>query len=187
MDGPDLRPFVCDGSPFVARVFVVGFNPATSMDKPFWHYWSDDAGFDKPRFMRDYLEKRKLEEPEGVRARIERIVTQMPRGMVMETNICSKPTKTAAELTRNLRTTRIFRFLLDTIKPQVVYVHSNEPIKYFEGLTGARGFSDGQALNVSYGDQTIQLLGTRGPLFRMAYPDAAALGRKLLTLLPAAA
>lgn len=186
MGMPGLRPFVCDGSPMGARVFVVGFNPATTMDQPFWHYWSDETGFDKLRFMRDYLEKRGLQEPQGVRARIERIVAQLPRGTVLETNICSLPTSTAAELRRDHRTTRVFRFLLETIRPGIVYAHSNEPVRFFEDLTSRQGFDTGDGLEVSHGDQRFRLLATRGPLFRMGYADAEGLGRRLAALLQAA-
>jgi hypothetical protein len=91
MHEPGLRPFVCHGSLLACEVFIVGFNPATAMDQPFWEYWSDETGFDKPRFMRDYLQKRGLAEPKGVRARIERIVAELPIGFALETNICSRP------------------------------------------------------------------------------------------------
>lgn len=76
MPHPHVRPFVCVGSPLQCRAFVVGFYPATQIDAPFWHYWSDQSGFDKQQFMRDYLQKRGLTSPRGVRARIERIVHQ---------------------------------------------------------------------------------------------------------------
>jgi hypothetical protein len=187
MHEPGLRPFVCDGSPLSCEVFIVGFNPATSMDQPFWHYWSDEAGFDKKRFMRDYLANRGLSEPEGVRARIERIVRQLPIGTALETNVCSKPTKTAAELRSNERATDIFRFLLKTIRPRLVYAHSNHPITYFENLTGARDFATGAPRTASYRDLSFLLVGTSGPLFRMAYPAADALGQQLKRWLQAAA
>ena len=187
MDQPDLRPFVCHGSPLECRVFIVGFNPATAMVEPFWNYWNDDTGFDKPKFMRDYLQKRGFMEPKGVRARIERIVAQLPSGMALETNICSKPTKTAAELTRDNRTTAIFRFLLETIRPRLVYAHSNNPIAYFEQLTGGRGFEAGGPQTASHKDHTFTLVATRGPLFRMGFEEAASLGRSLNAWAQAAA
>ena len=183
MDAPDLRPFVCDGSPLKAKIFIVGFNPATSMDQPFWNYWSDDTGFDKQQFMRDYLVKRELKSPRGVRGRIEQIVSQLPRGAAVETNICSKPTETAAELRRDQRTTRVFRLLLETIKPKIVYVHSDEPIEYFEDLTGQSGFASGSSVRATYGEQQFLLLATRGPLYRMGYPAARNLGQNLLALM----
>jgi hypothetical protein len=183
MDVPGLRPFVCDGSPLAARVFVVGFNPATSMDQPFWHYWSDDTGFDKQLFMSDYLLKRGLNEPEGVRARIERIVSQLPRGAAVETNICSLPTRRAAELRSEQRVTRVFRFLLEAIRPRIVYTHSTEPVRYFESLTGVRGFDSGTSVEAAHDRHRFQLLGTLGLLFRMGYGDAEALRRRLAGLL----
>jgi hypothetical protein len=171
------RPFVCDGSPLTCSVFIVGFNPATEMDKSFWSYWSDTSGFDNAAFMRDYLLKRGLQEPKGVRARIERIVAQLPAGTCLETNICSKPTKTAAELQPRDRTTAIFRLLLGTIRPDFVYVHSNDPIAYFERLTGTTGFDNGSPRTVSVDGHSFKILGTRGPLFRMGFTAAEELGR----------
>jgi hypothetical protein len=187
MHEPGLRPFVCHGSPLVCEAFIVGFNPATAMDQPFWTYWSDETGFDKPRFMRDYLQKRGLKEPKGVRARIERIVAELPTGMALETNICSKPTRTAVELHHDDRNTAVFRFLLDTVRPRLVYVHSNDPIGYFEQLTGVRGFDKGVPKAASHGGHTFQLLGTRGPLFRMGFEAATELGRSIHSWLQAAA
>ena len=184
---PGLRPFVCHGSPLACQVFIVGFNPATSMDRPFWDYWSDETGFDKPRFMQDYLRKRGLAEPKGVRARIERVVAELPAGVALETNICSKPTRTAAELHRDDRATDVFRFLLDSIRPGLVYAHSNEPIAYFEHLTGARGFDGGVPQAVSHNGQTFQLIATRGPLFRMGFDSATVLGKSLRSWMRAAA
>ncbi len=31
----DLRPFVCEGSPLSCDIFLVGFNPATTMETDF--------------------------------------------------------------------------------------------------------------------------------------------------------
>jgi hypothetical protein len=185
MTDPKSRPFVCDGSPLECSVFVVGFNPATEMDQPFWTYWSDSSGFDKSAFIRDYLVKRGLHEPKGVRARIERIVSQLPPGACLETNICSKPTKTAAELRPGDRTTAIFDFLLGTIRPRVVYVHSNDPIAYFERVTGTAGFDSGSLKPATIGGHSFLLLGTRGPLFRMGFADAEDVGRKVRAALAA--
>lgn len=184
---PDLRPFVCDGSPLACRAFIVGFNPATAMDQPFWSYWSDDTGFDRPRFMGDYLEKRGLTQLKGVRARIERIVVQLPRGLALKTNICSRATKTAAELHRGDRTTEIFRFLLDTIKPVVVYAHSNDPITYLEQLSGTRRFDAGVPVSATHDGHIFYLVATRGPLFRMGFDNAASLGRNIGSWVKAAA
>jgi hypothetical protein len=178
MPGTATRPFLCTGSPLACKVFIVGFNPATSLDGPFWRYWSDDSGYDKASMMRDYLIKRNLSEPIGVRARIERIVAQLQAGICLETNICSTPTKKAAQLVRDNRKTEIFEFLLRKIKPKLVYVHSNEPIKFFQKFTD-KDFCSGIPQLVQWQEQEFLLLGTSGPLFRMGFPQATALGNKL--------
>ncbi len=52
-----LRPFVCEGDPLACKVFLVGFNPATEMEKDFWHYWTD-RGFERQRWVSDYMLER---------------------------------------------------------------------------------------------------------------------------------
>ena len=173
---PGARPFLCDGSPLGCQVFIVGFNPATEMDQLFWSYWSDTTGLNKSAFMRDYLIKRGLRAPKGARARIERIVRQLPRGTCLETNICSKPTRTAAELASADRTTAAFRFLLRVIKPRFIYAHSNEPIEYLRQLSGVDGFDKGAPRTAGIDSKEVLLLGTRGPLFRMGFSAAEEIG-----------
>jgi hypothetical protein len=187
MDEPGLRPFVCDGSPLTCRAFIVGFNPATSMDRSFWDYWSNDEGFAKAAFMRDYLAKRGLTQPKGVRARIERIVAQAPRGTFLETNICSKPTRTAAELAKQDRQTAVFRFLLEAVRPELVYVHSNDPIAYLSQLTGVAGLNPTEPRTATYVGHSFVAFGTPGPLFRMGFSEAEQLGKRLVGHLAAAA
>jgi hypothetical protein len=179
MTEPGLRPFVCSGSPLECSVFIVGFNPATSLDEPFWSHWNDETGFDKKTFMEVYLKKRGLVKPKGVRARIERIVSELPEGSCLETNICSKPTKTAAELALNDRTTDIFRFLFRAVRPRLVYAHSNGPIDRFIRLTGCRDFDKGDPRKVNLDGHEFLITGTRGPLFRMSFENASSLGRSL--------
>lgn len=178
MHASDMRPFSCSGSPLSCQVFIVGFNPATRLDKSFWEYWKDDLGFDKESMMVDYLKKRGRVEPVGVRARIERIVRQLPPGVCLETNICSTPTKKAVQLTRENRTTDIFEHLLRSIRPKLVYVHSDEPIKFFKQFTD-KDFYSGVPQIVNWESQEFILLGTPGPLFRMSFDAASDLGQRL--------
>ena len=53
LDLTEVRPFVCDGSPF-CEVFVVGYNPATPMPGSFWGFWDPLMGFDYSRWLTDY-------------------------------------------------------------------------------------------------------------------------------------
>jgi hypothetical protein len=123
--------------------------------------------------------KRGLASPLGVRARIEKIVPQLPAGHVLETNICSQPTKTALELRPRDRATDIFRFLLQTIRPRLVYAHSDEPIRYFERLTGSAVLLAGEPQLVACEDHQFELVVTRGPLFRMGFQEAECMGRRI--------
>lgn len=173
---PHLRPFLCSGSPLKCEMFIVGFNPATSLDGSFWRYWDDISGFDKPTMMRDYLRTRGLIEPIGVRARIERIVAHLPLGSCLETNICSIPTKKADQLHRTQRATEIFEFLLRSVKPKLVYAHSNEPIKFFQQFTD-KDFFNGTPQTVQWEGREFLLLATPGPLYRMGFHEASTLGR----------
>lgn len=175
---PNLRPFLCNGSPLACSTFIVGFNPATSLEGSFCDYWDDVSGYDKPAMMRDYLKTRSLSKPKGVRARIERIVDQLPSGACLETNICSTPTKKMADLDHSQRPMEIFEFLLRRVKPKLVYAHSNEPINYFQQFTN-KDFFSGTPQTVKWEDQEFLLLATAGPLFSMGYSEASTLGQTL--------
>jgi hypothetical protein len=40
--------FVCDGSPFDCKIFLIGANPARTTSSPFWKtYWTDEMGLNK--------------------------------------------------------------------------------------------------------------------------------------------
>lgn len=131
MQSEHERPFVCSGSPVTCSVFLVGFNPATRLESSFWSFWNDSQGFDRSRFVNEY---ERLRTVEGVRLRLNAMMARFPLGAVLETNICSEPTKRAVDLKLKDRRTDIFRFLLATIQPRIVFLHSNEPIKFFRTL-----------------------------------------------------
>ena len=131
LDNERSRPFVCKGSPHECRSFIVGLNAATQLPEPFFHYWSDSDGFNYDAFDRDYLRTRKKA---GNRPRIERISRGLDR--CLETNLYAKPTKKAAILGANDRRSPIIEFLFMEVRPELVFVHSNEPIQFFKEATG---------------------------------------------------
>ena len=172
------RPFVCSGSPVSCSVFLVGFNPATPLESSFWSFWSDSQGFDRSRFINEY---ERLRTVEGVRLRLNAMVPRFPHGSVLETNICSEPTKKAADLKPKDRRTDIFRFLFETVRPRIVFLHSNEPIKFFRTLldnprielphhapveTSALGFP-------------VKVCASEGPLWRKKVAEMALLAEAL--------
>ncbi len=55
----NARPFVCDGSPLACDIFLVGANPATAMNRPFWEFWDSNDGFDKKAWYIEYKRERK--------------------------------------------------------------------------------------------------------------------------------
>lgn len=167
------RPFVCDGSPLNCTSFIVGFNAATRLPRPFSAYWSEKEGFLLERFKLDYLDTRPFR---GNRPRIEAISAQLQP--CLETNLYAKPTKKAAQLAAANKKESLVDFLFERIRPAVVYVHSNEPIRYFERATGASGFTE-QPKAVTWQGHRFVLFGTPGPLFRMSIEGSKRVGTRL--------
>jgi hypothetical protein len=129
----DLRPFVCDGSPLDCTVFLVGFNPATSMDADFWEFWRSDRGYDKLSWFRQYLAERaakpltpgKKFRPaiSPTRRNIDAFVEGAGAARVLETNVYAKASDDMKSLDLTSRETAPFRFLLATVQPKVIVVH----------------------------------------------------------------
>ena len=126
------RPFVCDGSPLDCQVFIVGINAASSMTEDFWDCWRSGYGFDKSAWYSAY---------QAIRAKPSRTRTVMQIVMdeavatnsdvrFLETNIYSFPTPRENILRSHQMSTKIFDFLLETIKPKVMLVHGAKPNKY---------------------------------------------------------
>ena len=49
-----------------------------------------------------------------------------------------KATPTADELKSQDRESSVFEYLLETIKPKILFIHGNEVIEYFEKLYGIK-------------------------------------------------
>lgn len=103
----DLRPFVCDGSPLTCDVFIVGFNPATTMSSEFWQFWRTGVGFDKVAWFAAYKKDRQLKPLKPGKTRrnavspsrrvIEMILEGAAPYRCLETNIYSASTEQAAD------------------------------------------------------------------------------------------
>lgn len=128
-----LRPFVCDGSPLACRVFIVGFNPATHADGDFWDNWVTGVGFAKERWHQAYLthrrdrplapgKKRRLP-ISPTRRRLMWIEEEARGTRILETNIFASASATKAELALQDQCSRPFRFLVETIDPNVIVAH----------------------------------------------------------------
>ncbi len=138
------RPLICEGNPLECEIFIVGINSATEMQNDFWSFWSEKNGFNKPEWLESYILERKLKplKPNktrrnkfsNTRQRIEWIVESIKPFKTLETNLFVKATPTANELMSEDRESSVFEFLLETIKPKIIFIHGNEVIEYFEKL-----------------------------------------------------
>lgn len=137
-----LRPFVCNGSPLACKAFIVGFNPATSMEAGFWDFWRSGHGFDKGRWFERYKDERQHRPLAPGRTRrsavspsrrvIEWIIEEAGPVDVLETNIYATATRAANELGKEQQCTRPFEFLLDAVKPSLLVVHGTKAADYLQ-------------------------------------------------------
>lgn len=136
----DLRPLVCDGSPLTCQVFIVGFNPATTMSADFWHFWRPEHGFDKTTWLEAY-KKDRMTRPlkpgktrrnpvSNTRRVIEWILEEASPTRCLETNIYSAPTEQAMDLVSERRVTAPFDYLLDKINPKLILAHGAEAVEH---------------------------------------------------------
>lgn len=141
----NLRPFVCSGNPLDCRAFIVGFNPASRLERArFWDYWSGATGFAKSRWLEAYIAERlargieqgkKKRRFSTTRSRIEIIVREAHPARFVETNVYSHATSQAADLERAARDTSVLEFLLGAIRPELLVVHGAETREVLEQLS----------------------------------------------------
>lgn len=136
----DLRPFVCIDSPLRCDVFIVGFNPATTLAADFWHFWRSGSGFDKVAWFEEYKRERQLRPLKlgktrrnavsNTRRVIEWVIEAASPAHCLETNIYSAPTAQAADLTLKQRATAPFDLLLSKINPSVIVAHGLDAVAH---------------------------------------------------------
>lgn len=146
----NCRPFVCQGSPYDYKIFVVGLNPATVMENGFWRYWSDCTGFDKISWFEAYRNERKSRPPRpGKKRRLSVGTTRRNSNKladlvgvygILETNIYSVPTEHYTDLRVEEKVTEVFHFLLTEIKPTLIITHGKDSADYFS--RGVQSFGD---------------------------------------------
>lgn len=120
------RPFLCEGSPFACKIFLVGINPATTTS--FWDYWSIQNGCDKKKWIRKYLEQHGKFSP--TRKRIELFFEHTMPLQVLETNIYPFPSDRENELNKIYRDTSLFDYLISVIQPKLILGHGTSVIKH---------------------------------------------------------
>lgn len=114
------RPFVCNGLPESCRVWVVGYNAATT-GGDWWHYWAAETGFDYTAWRQDYDAERAArgKGPSATRLRIDRLAAAVPA--LLETNIYAEPSTSMANMP--MGTTKAFDLLLSALQPEIIVAH----------------------------------------------------------------
>jgi hypothetical protein len=172
--GPtDLRPFVCDGSPLDCTIFLVGINPATSLEMDFWDFWESNRGYDKKRWSQELLAKKaakllaagKKFRPafSNTRQRIEAFVEAAGGAPVLETNIYAMASRNLKSLAKSDRNTAPFKFLVETIRPKIIVVHGKDAERAIAGAIAK--------LHVQ-----PQVIPARRHFSRISFEEAKALG-----------
>ena len=142
MPSPEARPFTCTGSPLECRLFIVGVHPATPLKRNFFRrYWCDDRGFLRDVFEADYSHMRKSQGKKQVtptRQRIEAFVEGACPVPCLETNIYAVPTEREPELESKYKNTKIIEYLIKTIRPAGIFVHTNKAKEFFQELSGCK-------------------------------------------------
>jgi hypothetical protein len=126
----NLRPFICEGSPFKAEVFIVGYNPATRLEGDWWKYWDPDYGYRKSDWLAEYSAQRgKLSK---TRAKIEDILAGLKGYAVLEANIEARPSTRKTEYRQPL--TAPFDLLMSVCQPRVIIAHGVDAVRHLQPL-----------------------------------------------------
>jgi hypothetical protein len=138
---PKLRPFVCDGSPLCCKVFIVGFNPATTMSVGFWEFWERRVGFNKDKWLKAYEKDRQRQRKRprsNTRRVLDLIACELGSALrCLETNIYWTPSRRASDLQRHQRGPQAsdnLRWLLIELNPRVIVVHGKGANKVFRRM-----------------------------------------------------
>lgn len=132
-ESASCRPFLCDGSPIGCEVAQVGINPSTLT--PFWRFWNSKSGCNKDGWIEDYKSRNGRLLP--TRDRIEVLCCSLEPLRCLELNLSHHYAKSEAELSKEqLADTAVFDYMLQAIKPRLLVVHGNKPIRHLERVLG---------------------------------------------------
>lgn len=131
-----LRPFVCDGSPLECQIFLVGIEPATKMETEFWEFWRSGYGYDRQAWADAYERARRIQ-GKGAKSPTRRnmdhfIVGAAAGTKVLETNVYAGPRARHRRDGTEIRAP--FLFLLEAIRPKVLFVHGQPAKKEIQAL-----------------------------------------------------
>lgn len=155
-EDPRVRPFVCEGDPLSCRIFVVGLNPAT--DVPFWPFWSAESGFDKASWYEEYLSRRDDGVPSATRRRTDSALRSVAGVRCLETNLHPVASAKYSDLPPGFRSTDVFDFLLEAIRPHGLLVHGRDAVRHIERYCDGP-ISKAEPRTASFGFGQVRVLG----------------------------
>ena len=173
-EAPEARPFLCDGVPFGCKVFLVGINPGKS--SAFWPHWSTQGGCDKQGWLTDYLSTHGRFSP--TRARIERLFAAIAPIRCLETNVYPIPSPREVNLAKSDRDSRVFDYLLESLRPAVLFVHGNTAVKYMARLLD-EDLPLGEFVQVSHRGRSFDVIAGYHLSYQWSYAKVESLGREL--------
>ena len=133
-----FEPFVCHGNPFDARIFFVGANGVLDgTDRkmlPFLDYWTDTVGFDFWRWYEALKGQRLSKTRRNADKMIQLLNNAGFKDKVLSTNVFSVGSPRLADLKKDSRSEAPFRYLLETLHPEFLYVFGSDAENAFENL-----------------------------------------------------
>jgi len=171
-DAPSI-PFLCQGSPIGCDVAVVGINPGS--DTPFWPYWNVETGCNKSGWLADYRRRKGRLYP--TRDRIETLCKVLAPLKCLELNLYPYYSPNEASLGKEHQNTALLDFMLKTVRPRVLFVHGNTPIKHLSSLLGfVKPLDKGQFSTASYLGSPIDVFAAESHFSRVSRDYVSAVG-----------
>jgi hypothetical protein len=177
LDGSECGwPFLCEGSPFNCKIFLVGINPVA--DVAIWPHWSIHTGLKRDSWLDDY--RAKHYKFTRTRVQLERLVKAIGSAGALETNIYHHRSPRFKELAKHLRITTVFDFLIDELRPRVIFVHGRPAIKHLQSLIQAQ-LTLGEFVNARYKNASFDVIAGRHLSRGWSTDKLAELGEALQT------
>ena len=107
------------------------------MKDDFWDFWRPGYGFDRAAWLGAYLAARTKTSRtrKAMQIIMDQAMAENSEVRFLETNIYSIPTARENMLKSHQRSTKIFDFLLASLKPQVLLVHGAKPAQYVRSVS----------------------------------------------------
>jgi hypothetical protein len=168
-------PFVCEGSPLMCEVFLVGLNPRSNT--PFWPYWRPPYGFHKDAWLEAY--QRQEGRLSRTRQQLERLVQTLAPIRCLETNVFATSSRRLSDLSHDHRKTLVFDFLLSAIRPKVLLVHGRIARQHLECRAGGAALPLNEFRTVDLGSGSIDVLASHHLSYQMSAEDCRRLGERI--------